>query len=125
VRCVVLRVGVLLSACSSVATRALRFMHKCWCEWGMMLGLNGIAGDEEVLLGDSSQPGFGLGGFKFEPNRLSFGLTPSKSRLGSQVRGLQFGCRCCVVRGTLCRGTAELTTCSSVAPRVLVQVRCA
>jgi hypothetical protein len=50
-----------------------------------MLGLDDIAWDQEVLLGDSSQPGFGLGGFKFEPNRLSFGLTPSKSGLGSQV----------------------------------------
>jgi hypothetical protein len=57
-------------------------------EDGLMLGLDDISWDQELLLGESGEPGFGLGGLRFEPNsRLSFGLAPSRSGLGSQVRG--------------------------------------
>lgn len=52
-------------------------------EDGFMLGLDDIAWDQEALLGGSVDGGFGL---RFEPNiRLSFGLAPSRSGLGSQV----------------------------------------
>jgi hypothetical protein len=63
-------------------------------ESGLMLGLDDISWDEELLLGESGEPGFGLGGLRFEPNsRLSFGLAPSRSGLGSQVgEGQQPGC---------------------------------
>jgi hypothetical protein len=54
-------------------------------EEGLMLGLDDIAWDQECFLGDAGEPGFGLGS-RFEPNsRLSLGLAPSRSGLGSQV----------------------------------------
>lgn len=50
-----------------------------------MLGLDDIAWDQEGFLGNAGEPGFGMG-FRFEPNsRLSLGLAPSRSGLGSQV----------------------------------------
>lgn len=62
-------------------------------EDGLMLGLDDLAWDEEVLLGEGPRAGFGLGGLRFEPNtRLSFGMTPSKSGLGSQVSEKQPCC---------------------------------
>jgi hypothetical protein len=54
-------------------------------EEGLMLGLDDIAWDQEGFLGDAGEPGFGMG-LRFEPNsRLSLGLAPSRSGLGSQV----------------------------------------